>query len=516
VSVSAADHQRGRVPRRSAVAGWSLTARAFNAVGWSYFAGSIFLVAQLGYTALTARLVAPRWFGGYALALNTVQIAALAAGVLGNAVMRAHELTDRGARTALTLAITSGLLLAGVLVALSSPIQYWFHAPGAAGSLRVLALQPPMLAAAGVAYGLLRRGRRYRAASLIDLMSCLVGFGIGAAATVAGLGVIGLSLGQVVRSAVAMVVGLACARLTPRPAFDRAPARDFTTFSAQVTGQNVGHYAIANLPLWSVARLAGGATTGLFSRGYQLVALPADQFAGGLMRALYPLYREINTTRERTRRALTDGLTLTSCSCAIVFGVFAVFVQPAAILLLGPRWAPAAAITPMLCAFAAINTLYSVLASAAEAFRWMRMIWLTQLAFLLAMGTLLFAASGRLEATAVAMIVASAVSHLFMLVWVSLKGLLYTGEIAQGYSVHLAVGMVIAVMPPLLSYLTGWHEILPVLCVRAAVLAVIALALWMLRDWIPGIRLGLRLIREVRGSRAPRHARKSSRVSGGG
>ena len=50
----------------------SLSARALNAVGWSYFAGFIFLVSQVGYTAITARLVSPLAYGGYALALTIV------------------------------------------------------------------------------------------------------------------------------------------------------------------------------------------------------------------------------------------------------------------------------------------------------------------------------------------------------------------------------------------------------------------------------------------------------------
>ena len=82
----------------------SLSARALNAVGWSYFAGFILLVAQVGYTAITARLVSPLAYGGYALALTIVGLAGLAGMVgIGDSVMRVPELTDRGARTALTL-----------------------------------------------------------------------------------------------------------------------------------------------------------------------------------------------------------------------------------------------------------------------------------------------------------------------------------------------------------------------------------------------------------------------------
>ena len=329
---------RGPVPARS------LTARALHAVGWSYITGFILLVAQVGYTALTARLVDPSQFGGYALALTIVNLTGLfGTSGLANAVMRVHELTDRGARTAVTLAAGIGLLLSAVLFAISPLIEHWFSTPGTAQALRLLALLPPMLAVAGISYGLLRREQRYQSASLIPVIASLAGFAVGAAATESGMGAAGLSLGQVANAAVAMLISLFWARVSLRPACDRASAREFLTFSAQVTSQNLGHYTIYNLPLWSVARLAGAAATGLFSRGYQVVALPADQFAFGLMRGAYPLYREVSGSIDRTRRALTDALVLTSAASAVVFGAFASFVQPATTLLLGARWHAAAA-----------------------------------------------------------------------------------------------------------------------------------------------------------------------------
>ncbi len=509
MSATTAAHGRpGRVARQRRVPDWSLTARALNAVGWSYISGFAFLLAQVGYTAFTARLVGPSVFGGYALALTVVQLAGLfGAGGLANAVMRAHELTDRGARTALSLAAITGLLLSVALVGLSEPIEHLFHTPGTARALRILAAQPPLLAVAGVSYGLLRRAQRYKAASLIDLVSCLSGFAVGAVAIGAGMGVAGLSLGQVARGAVAMVVALSSARISPRPALERARVREFSAFSTQVTGQNLGHYAIANLPLWSVARLAGGAATGLFSRAYQVIALPTDQFATGLMRALYPLYREVSTSTDRMRRALTEALVLTSGACVIIFGALAVFVQPATILLLGARWHAAAAITPLLCAFAAVNTLYSVLASAAEAQRWMGMIWATQLVFLAAMGGSLFIAHGRLGLTTVAMVSAAAVSHAFMVGWLALRGWLHIGEVVRAYSAHIAVGLAVAVMPPLVAHVAVGGSAVPALCVRAAVLVAVAVMLWAFRSRVPGIRLGMLRLRGLRPPYVPRHRR---------
>jgi lipopolysaccharide exporter len=492
----------------------SLTARAFNAVGWSYFAGFVFLVSQIAYTALTARLVSPAAYGGYALALTVVGLAGLLGMIgLGDSVMRVPELTDRGARTALTLGTGSGLLLSVALFALSAPIEHWLRTPGTGQMLRILAVEPPMLAAAGLSYGLLRRGQRYRAASLIDLTSTLIGFGVGAAATISGMGAAGLALGNVTNAAVAMLVGLFWARVSLRPAYDRAMAREFTAFSAQVASQNLGHYAIGNLPLWSVARLAGGAATGLFSRGYALVSLPANQFSFGLMGAAYPLYREVSGSSDRTRRALTEALIVTSGASAIVFGAFAAVVQPAALILLGERWYAAAAIAPALCAFAAVNTLYSVLASAAEAMRWMRMIWTTQVVFFAAMAVSLFLASGELEATAAAMVIATAIAHVFMLLWVSRDGLLRTAEVFRSYAVHAAVFVLVAVIPPLVAQAVVGQALIATLAVRTAVLAVLALLLWLLRRRIPSFRLGLLRLNSIRSQRTP-HQRKPAGQNG--
>jgi O-antigen/teichoic acid export membrane protein len=487
-------HRGPRKPllRRSLVPARSLTGRAVNAVGWSYASGFTFLLAQVGYTALTARLVPPSEFGGYALALTVIALAGLfGAGGVGNAVMRTHELTGRGARTALTLAAASGLLVSILVIAVAGPIQEWFHVPGTAQALRLLAIQPPMVAVAGVGYGLLRRGQRYQAASLIDLGSSLAGFAVGAATTLSGLGIAGLALGQVTNAAIAMLAALAWARAPIRPVWDRAWARDFISFSVQVTGQNLGHYVINNLPLWSVARQAGGRATGLFSRAYQVLALPTDQFATGLMRALYPLYREVSLSKPRTRRALTEALVITSGACAIVFGTFAVFAQPATLVLLGARWQAASAITPLLCAFAAMNTLYSVLASAAEAMRWMRMIWITQLVFLVAMTASLFVASGRLTLTALAMVVGTTVAHVFMAAWASLSGFLDTGEVLISYSIHTVVGVAVASVPPLVANLAVGQPTVANILVRIAVTAELWFGLWLLRRRIPGLRLGL-------------------------
>jgi hypothetical protein len=135
----------------------------------------------------------------------------------------------------------------------------------------------------------------------------------------------------------------------------------------------------------------------------------------------------------------------------------------------------------------------------------MRMIWTTQVAFLAAMVVSLFLASGELEATAAAMVVATSIAHVFMLLWVSRDGLLRTAEVFRAYAVHAALFVFIAVIPPLVSQAVVSHSLIATLTVRAAVLIVLALLLWLLRHRIPGLRLGLVRLNVLRSQRLPRH-----------
>jgi hypothetical protein len=103
------------------------------------------------------------------------------------------------------------------------------------------------------------------------------------------------------------------------------------------------------------------------------------------------------------------------------------------------------------------------------------------------------------------MVIATAIAHVFMLLWVSRNGLLRTAEVFRAYAVHAALFVVIAVIPPLVSQAVVSHSLIATLAVRAAVLIVLALLLWLLRRRIPGLRLGLLRLSGLRSQRTPRH-----------
>ena len=127
---------------------------------------------------------------------------------IGDSVMRVPELTDRGARTALTLGLGSGVLLSVALIALSGPIEYCasdpWHGADAADPRRAAAYDRcgRGLLWTAAARAALPGRLPYRSHVLTHRFCCR------GAATISGMGAAGLALGQVARGAVAMLVGL--------------------------------------------------------------------------------------------------------------------------------------------------------------------------------------------------------------------------------------------------------------------------------------------------------------------
>ena len=141
-------------------------------MGWSY-SRIRFLVAQVGYTAITARLVRPSAYGGYALALTDRGPCWLVrAGGLEQPVMQfPNSRTWRPDRPDARRRIR-GVVVGASDRRSSGPIEYVLRTAGTGQMLRILAVQPPMIGLRpGSPMDLLRRGQRYQAASLIDLGS---------------------------------------------------------------------------------------------------------------------------------------------------------------------------------------------------------------------------------------------------------------------------------------------------------------------------------------------------------
>jgi O-antigen/teichoic acid export membrane protein len=360
----------------------------------SNFAGSAALVvAQLASTAATARLVAPREFGVYAVAQAGAGLAGyFTMNALGNGLLRRSRLGPKTIGTATILSLASALAVTIIILIAAAIWANAWRVPAAASVIRVLAITGFLTSAATVPVALMRRRLRFAAAAIVETGSVVIGLSAGVALAFDLHSALALAAGQAVGAA-ALLVGAGIMTVDElQVGFDRHDARELFTFAGQVNGLGFTNYVANTAPSWFAARAFGPYVLGIYSRGSLMVALPLTYLSSSVMKVLYPLYGRVRDDLRRTKVLLDEGLTLTTGlvwpAFALVAGASPVIVR----ILLGARWHGAAPLVA-LCALAACADLpCGLLTNAAEAFGWMRLIMVRQLAFLIAVAATLFTA----------------------------------------------------------------------------------------------------------------------------
>lgn len=359
--------------------GLQLTARRVaGGVAWIYAGSALVIIAQVVYTALTARVLAPSEFGAYASAQALIALVGyFSLSTLGNTLTRMPAVSQSIVGTALTLAAGAGagsalaaLLLAGVWA------DAW-HTPDASLLIALWAPAIVFSSLAVVPIGLLRRRLRYASAAGIESVSPVVGFVVGGVLVIVLRSPSALVVGQVVTAATMLALGLVACRTEIGLAFSRRDATGLLSFSGQVSGQNLAHYGFYTLPGLVIARTSGSAALGFFSRANLAVMLPMNFVNVGISKTLYPVLPQL-TDAESRRRALSDVLAVGTYLVWPMLGLLAGFASIAVRLLFGPGWDPAAAMIAPLCLFAAANLGYVILASATESIGWLRVGWSIQ------------------------------------------------------------------------------------------------------------------------------------------
>ena len=216
-----------------------------------------------------------------------------------------------------------------------------WHTPDAS---RLIVLWAPAIALSALAYipmGLLRRDHRFGSAAGIETLAPLVGFVVGGVLVLVLQSPSGLVLGQVANVATMFAVGLIAVRREVGLSFSRVEARGLVSFSSQVSAQSLTQYGIYTFPALVIARSAGAAALGFFSRANLLVLLPSHLLSVGIVRVLYPVFAQV-TDPDARRRALSDLVSIATFLLWPLLGVLAGAASLAVRLLFGPGWEPAA------------------------------------------------------------------------------------------------------------------------------------------------------------------------------
>ncbi len=444
----------------------------------------------LGLTVL-ARLLTPAEFGIFAIAagLSALLVVLRDFGAT-NWIIQAPELPDWQLRTAATLTLASGLLLAACLA---------FGAPLAARLYGEEELTPVIqVASIGfllnpltlVPMAMLSRELRFKELFLINTLGALAGTASSIAAALLGYGPMSPAIGIVVSAATTLFGTMlrAWSYHVVRPGL--RGWRDILSFSAYSMGAGMLSEVGRVLPTVLVGRTLGVDAAGLLNRSYAVSLLFQKLILQAAKRAALPvlaLGRREGVDLSRAYLAKIAFMAAVSWPAALLFLTLA---EQVVAVVLGRNWESAVPVVQVLSltlVFLPLTALNNEFYIAMGRVR--LQLWVEMVATGARIAMVLLAALHSLEAVAVAMVASRAVA--------ALVSSLLAQRMLGGVGARALGKVLLGSLPPTIGALAGpglvWAADLsathhPVLVLAAAGLA--AAVGWLLGLWVSNHPLG--------------------------
>lgn len=318
----------------------SLTGRTFLGMSWMLFGVLAQALTQLGVLWVLARLLEPEAFGLVQTVMLFIALfLAVGQAGLGPALVQRERIEDRHILTAFTLSVSCGLILALLTYSTAARLAGLLGNDALVPLLRVMSalflLQTPSLAAEAV----LQRDFRFRALSLVEVLSYLVGFGlVGLGVAFAGGGVWALVAAYLAQAAVRSLLLLILARHPCRFRIDFAAARSLLFFGGGFTAARIANEAALQGDKLVITATLGQVALGLYGRAYQLMLLPASLMGKIMSAVLFPAIASVQGDKTRLASAFSRG-TVAIGLLVMPASAMAVLLGPELLrVVLGPGW----------------------------------------------------------------------------------------------------------------------------------------------------------------------------------
>lgn len=312
-------------------------------------AQSIRIITQFASIIVLARLLTPTDYGYVAMVLAIIGIAELIRDFgLSAAAVQAKSLTVGQQNNLFWLNSAIGLG-ATVVVALSSPLIAAIY--GVPELTLITICLSPVFLLNGLATQFrahINRGMRFVRLSATDVVPQVVAFIVAIVIALVTHSYWALIAQQLTVAAVGLLVAIFASGWAPGLPSRAASVRYHVRFGSSLFLTNLLTYATNNSQTLMIGVAEGPAQAGVFSRAYQLMALPLTQLVAPMTRVALPVLSQLRDEPDRyaetVRRAQLLGLYLTAPLFLICF----VLADPLIEVTLGDQWTAAVPIFALL------------------------------------------------------------------------------------------------------------------------------------------------------------------------
>ena len=338
-----------------------LTGLMKKAALWSGLNSFVLRLGQFSVGVISARIIAPKQFGIYAVAL-TVYSVIINVNELGvsAALARTKRPVDQIAPTVATIAMASSAMFTLAMFFAAPTLATMLGAPAAAGSVRILSVVVLLGGITAVPYALLvrnfRQDKRFIADSANFVSSTVMVVALG----LSGFGATALAVSKVVGMLVSMVLLLAMIKPRYRPGWNRTYAREVLLFSLPLAAATIVEFTLGNVDYIVVGRTLGALSLGFYMLAYNISGWPVSVFGLVINEVALPAFARAQDDLKGLPRRVSGAFALTAALAMPVSAMCLALSHPLVNAVYGMRWSPAAAALAILGLFGSMRIILTL------------------------------------------------------------------------------------------------------------------------------------------------------------
>ena len=364
----------------------SLSAIVRRGALWSIATTATLKLGNVLTTAVIARILDPRDFGVYAVALAAYGIiTAIGEFGLGSCLIRADLDIDSLAPTMTTVAFTTNAIQAGIMVAFAQPIAAALGSVAAAGPIRILALAMFITGVFAVPGAQLIRDFKQDKIFLANLIGFLLSTAILILLAMSGSGASAFAWSMVAGTSVSGFVMFVSVPRHYWLGFSRSALSVLTRFGFPLAGANIINYVLLNGDYVVVGHLAGAVALGAYVLAFNVASWPSSLLGFMINSVSMPAFSRVKNDAERLKDAIARSLRAISLLVMPMSALTIALARPIVLTLYGEKWTASAEPLAILASYGAISIICLLFANILAGLGRAKFILLVQLIWLLAL-----------------------------------------------------------------------------------------------------------------------------------
>lgn len=334
--------------------------KVISGIKWSGLSMTVTSLLQFGTLAVLARLLHPSEFGLMGMVMVVINFS-LAFSDLGlsNAVIHRQDVAEEHLSSFFWINMLSGAAIFVIILLARPLVVLYFEQPDLHRYLGWAAALFLISPAGQIFNTLLMKELRFRVLTAGEVAGMLAHSAVSIGCALAGLGVMSLIFGMLVRHVVfaAVMFAVFSRRWLPRFHLSFREVRSYMGFGAFQLGERALNYLSANMDYIIIGRLLGDAALGFYSLAYQIVIFPLSRINPVITRVAFPAFSRIQNDDPYLRTGYVKVIKYISLVTLPMLAGMLVVAPEFVRVVFGEEWVPSIRVLQLLCVVGAFKSL---------------------------------------------------------------------------------------------------------------------------------------------------------------